>query len=84
MRQSKLYSELITPESVEKMTNKYHFKGHLGDQDFFTLIGMEHEDLFHILPCNWNRQLCTWCKYFPDSIISSFKIILFRNSLLLF
>ena len=49
MRQSKLYSELITPESVEKMTNKYHFKGHLGDQDFFTLIGIQELEATQIL-----------------------------------
>lgn len=60
MRESKLYQKLITPESVDELTQKYSFKGHLGDQDFFTLIGMEHEELFHVLPCTWNRQLCEW------------------------
>lgn len=60
MRSSDLYDQLVTPESVEKLTKKYHFKGHLGDQDFFSLIGMEHEHLFYVLPCTWNRQLCTW------------------------
>ncbi len=55
MRNSKLYAKLITSETVEKLTNKYHFKGHLGDQDFFSLIGMEYEHLFYVLPCTWNR-----------------------------
>ena len=55
MRESKLYDSLITPEAVDRLTKKYYFQGHLGDQDFFTLIGMEHEDLFYILPCTWNR-----------------------------
>ena len=55
MRNSKLYESLITPESVEKLTSKFYFKGHLGDQDFFTLVSMEYEQLFYILPCNWNR-----------------------------
>ena len=55
MRESSLYQSLITPELVDKFTEKYSFKGHLGDQDFFSLIGMEHEELFHILPCTWNR-----------------------------
>ncbi len=63
MRNSNLYSQLITPLSVETLTKKYYFKGHLGDQDFFTLIGMDHEELFYVLPCNWNRQLCTWCMF---------------------
>lgn len=60
MRQSKLYNQLLDPSEVQKLTEKYHFKGHLGDQDFFTMIGMEHAQLFHILDCVWNRQLCTW------------------------
>lgn len=60
MRNSELYKKLLTHESVEHLTQKYHFKGHLGDQDFFTLLGMEHEELFYVLPCQWNRQLCTW------------------------
>ncbi|KAM7106621.1 xyloside xylosyltransferase 1 [Ciconia maguari] len=60
MRQSKLYNELLEPAMVQKLTEKYHFKGHLGDQDFFTMVGMEHPELFHVLDCTWNRQLCTW------------------------
>ena len=60
MRHSELYQRMLEHEQVETLTKKYHFKGHLGDQDFFTLIGMEHEELFHVLPCNWNRQLCKW------------------------
>ncbi|XP_030071459.1 xyloside xylosyltransferase 1 isoform X2 [Microcaecilia unicolor] len=60
MRQSKLYNQLLEPSEVQRLTEKYHFRGHLGDQDFFTTIGMEHAELFHILDCVWNRQLCTW------------------------
>ncbi|XP_009466801.1 PREDICTED: xyloside xylosyltransferase 1 [Nipponia nippon] len=60
MRQSKLYNQLLEPAVVQKLTEKYHFKGHLGDQDFFTMVGMEHPELFHVLDCTWNRQLCTW------------------------
>ena len=60
MRKSEIYQNLITDEMVDKLTEKYHFKGHLGDQDFFSLIGMEHEELFYFLPCTWNRQLCKW------------------------
>lgn len=60
MRQSALYNQLLDAEKVRKLADKYHFKGHLGDQDFFTLIGMEHMELFHVLHCSYNRQLCTW------------------------
>ncbi|XP_050819891.1 xyloside xylosyltransferase 1 isoform X1 [Gopherus flavomarginatus] len=60
MRQSQLYNQLLEPDMVRQLTEKYHFKGHLGDQDFFTMIGMEHPELFHVLHCTWNRQLCSW------------------------
>ncbi|XP_071454102.1 xyloside xylosyltransferase 1-like [Hetaerina americana] len=46
--------------SVDSLVKKYLFKGHLGDQDFYTLLGAEYPELIHIIPCVWNRQLCTW------------------------
>lgn len=60
MRKSELYNSLLTAETVKALTEKYMFKGHLGDQDFYSLISLEHEELFHVLSCTWNRQLCTW------------------------
>ncbi|XP_029005075.1 xyloside xylosyltransferase 1 isoform X1 [Betta splendens] len=60
MRASVLYNQLLEPSNVAKLADQYRFRGHLGDQDFFTMIGMEHPDLFHSLACGWNRQLCTW------------------------
>ncbi|KAG9493984.1 xyloside xylosyltransferase 1 [Eleutherodactylus coqui] len=62
MRQSQLYNQLLEPNAVRLLAEKYHFKGHLGDQDFFSMIGMEHPELFYVLDCGWNRQLCTWWK----------------------
>ncbi|XP_053178290.1 xyloside xylosyltransferase 1 [Scomber japonicus] len=60
MRTSDLYNELLKPDHVAKLADQYRFRGHLGDQDFFTMIGMEHPELFYSLTCGWNRQLCTW------------------------
>ncbi|XP_063162271.1 xyloside xylosyltransferase 1 isoform X2 [Candoia aspera] len=60
MRQSALYNHLLEPAVVQRLASKFHFRGHLGDQDFFTLVGMEHPELFHVLDCTWNRQLCSW------------------------
>ncbi|KAF7664260.1 hypothetical protein LDENG_00182230 [Lucifuga dentata] len=60
MRASALYNRLLEPKNVAKLAEQYRFRGHLGDQDFFTLIGMEHPELFYTLACSWNRQLCTW------------------------
>ncbi|XP_021173929.2 xyloside xylosyltransferase 1 [Fundulus heteroclitus] len=60
MRASALYNQLLKPSNVAKLADQYCFRGHLGDQDFFTMIGMEHPELFYPLACGWNRQLCTW------------------------
>ncbi|XP_068612951.1 xyloside xylosyltransferase 1-like [Brachionichthys hirsutus] len=60
MRASALYNQLLDPSNVAKLAEQYHFRGHLGDQDFFTMIGMQHPELFYSLACGWNRQLCTW------------------------
>ncbi|XP_014290558.1 xyloside xylosyltransferase 1 [Halyomorpha halys] len=60
LRSSQLFQELLMEKSLDRLTKKYFFKGHLGDQDFYTLIGLEHLELLHLLDCGWNRQLCTW------------------------
>ncbi|KAJ7324556.1 hypothetical protein JRQ81_017576 [Phrynocephalus forsythii] len=60
MRRSELYNGLLEAGAVRRLADKFHFRGHLGDQDFFTLVGMEHPRLFYTLDCTWNRQLCTW------------------------
>ncbi|XP_003701127.1 xyloside xylosyltransferase [Megachile rotundata] len=60
LRNSSIYHEIVRNESVNSITEKYHFKGHLGDQDFYTLLGMERPELIHTIDCGWNKQLCTW------------------------
>lgn len=62
LRKSEIYYQLLTNSSLHNLTSNYEFKGHLGDQDFYTLVALEHPHLFHTLPCNWNRQLCQWWK----------------------
>ncbi|KAH8413697.1 hypothetical protein KR222_004107 [Zaprionus bogoriensis] len=62
IRDSKMYFELLSEYEVHKLVVKYSFKGHLGDQDFFTLLGYEYPNLIYRLDCIWNRQLCTWWK----------------------
>lgn len=59
MRASRLYNELLTYEKLAPICAKYGFKGSLGHQDFFTLVGMEYPELFFVLDCTWNRQLDT-------------------------
>uniref|UniRef100_A0A1B6G689 Xyloside xylosyltransferase 1 n=1 Tax=Cuerna arida TaxID=1464854 RepID=A0A1B6G689_9HEMI len=60
LRASAEYNHLLTPQAVRRLANKYSFKGHLGDQDWYTLVGMDRPHLLHLLPCGWNRQLCDW------------------------
>lgn len=62
IRKSKLYEDCLKPENVRRIAKKYYFKGHLGDQDFYTLLGYEFPSLIYRLDCIWNRQLCTWWK----------------------
>ncbi|EDW01927.1 xyloside xylosyltransferase 1 [Drosophila grimshawi] len=62
IRDSKTYIEMLTQFEVNRLVAKYSFKGHLGDQDFFTLLGYEYPNLIYRLDCVWNRQLCTWWK----------------------
>jgi lipopolysaccharide biosynthesis glycosyltransferase len=64
IRQSILFNNYLEkPYLIKELKTKYHFDHpHLGDQDFYSLLSFEHQDLFFILPCYWNRQLCTWWK----------------------
>lgn len=62
IKQSKLYEEYLKDINVNYITKKYSFKGHLGDQDYYTLLGYEFPNLIYRLDCIWNRQLCTWWK----------------------
>lgn len=62
IRDSKFYNDFLDEGKIEGLVKKYHFKGHLGDQDFFTLMSMDHPELFYYLDCVWNRQLCQWWK----------------------
>lgn len=60
IRKSNIYQNITSKRSVAKLVDKYKFKGHLGDQDFYTILGYEYPFLFKTLPCNFNRQLCVW------------------------
>ncbi|XP_071453542.1 xyloside xylosyltransferase 1-like [Hetaerina americana] len=44
--------------SVGNLVKKYSFVSNFGDQDFYTLLGVEYPELLHVIPCNWNQQLC--------------------------
>lgn len=61
IRSNVLYNQYLDdPVRLSLLANSYHFKGHLGDQDFYTLLSFEHPEWFFRLSCSWNRQLCRW------------------------
>lgn len=62
IRKSVEYSRILQKDTVQSLTNKYKFRGHLGDQDFYTLMGFEYPHLIQTLHCGFNRQLCVWWK----------------------
>lgn len=39
IRESQFFEDLLKCDYVKNVTKKYTFRGHLGDQDFFTLLG---------------------------------------------
>ncbi|XP_014675225.1 PREDICTED: xyloside xylosyltransferase 1-like [Priapulus caudatus] len=59
MSKSKKYQAAVAERNLRYLMRKYYFtKSHLGDQEVVTILGMEYPELFHTLPCTWNRQLC--------------------------
>lgn len=63
VRNSSTYRKFLSAEGVQFLVKKYSFRGNLGDQDFYSLLGWECPELFYVLPCTWNRQLCEWWRY---------------------
>eukprot|EP00730_Choanoeca_flexa_P013919 TRINITY_DN5876_c0_g1_i1.p1 TRINITY_DN5876_c0_g1~~TRINITY_DN5876_c0_g1_i1.p1 ORF type:complete len:354 (+),score=37.90 TRINITY_DN5876_c0_g1_i1:66-1127(+) len=60
MRQNPDYNQLLTSGRLTELAKVYGFHGHLGDQDIYTLLYIAHPEWFNVLPCGYNRQLCTW------------------------
>lgn len=63
VRNSSTYKKFLTASGVQWLVKKYSFGGHLGDQDFYSLLSWEFPELFYVLPCTWNRQLCEWWRH---------------------
>lgn len=63
MRESKLYNSLLNQDVIKHICQKYQFRGHLGDQDFYTVTAIDHRLLYYTISCGWNRQLCQWWRF---------------------
>ena len=58
MRRSELYKQILLSNKTKEYVEKYQFRGTLTEQDFFVLLDVEHRnELFYVIPCQWNRQL---------------------------
>ena len=59
----------LTDKYYSYLVNRFKVQGELvlGDQDFLSLLCFEHPELFRIIGCGWNRQLCMYYKKsFPE------------------
>ncbi|XP_023325649.1 uncharacterized protein LOC111699261 isoform X2 [Eurytemora carolleeae] len=56
MRENEVYNSFLTREKVNFLIQKFGFQISLAEQDFFTNLGFIHPELFHILPCTFNKQ----------------------------
>ena len=66
MRRSPLYNSYLERDRLVALITKYEWQGCIGYQDFFTLLGLEHPQLFRVLDCTWNRQLSLLQKFDRD------------------
>ena len=58
MRRSEMYGSLASFDGMERLAEKYGIELFLsGDQDWMTLLGWEMEDMIHLIPCQFNRQI---------------------------
>ncbi|MCL4120782.1 UNVERIFIED_CONTAM: hypothetical protein GTU68_027720 [Idotea baltica] len=60
MKKSPVINSYLSPATLKQKVDEYDFQGHLADQDLYTLIALDHPEIFYTLPCGWNRQLCQW------------------------
>ena len=56
MRVSKEYNKYISERRMVEMVERYELESTLAEQDWFTLLGWEKPELFHLLPCEYNLQ----------------------------
>ena len=56
MRKSEKFNSYLEPEVVDKLCDKFSFKGFIGDQDWWNLVVWDSPQLMHPLPCSFNFQ----------------------------
>ena len=49
---------IIITITITIIMTRYMFRGSVGDQDWLTMLGWERPHLFHVLGCEYNKQVC--------------------------
>ncbi|KAK2723200.1 hypothetical protein QYM36_001766 [Artemia franciscana] len=69
-RKSEEFNYRLTENGYKSLFEKYEIVSELGDQDFFTLLGAEHPNLFYVLDCSLNRQMDP--SFFSDRLFDKY------------
>ena len=73
------FSITITIKIITIIMPRYMFRGSVGDQDWLTMLGWERPHLFHVLGCEYNKQVripSPSCHHVVSNIMSSYHIIM--------
>jgi len=57
MRNSKEVDMFLNATNLDTLCDKFHFKGFIGDQDWWNIVVWERPDLYYNLDCSLNFQL---------------------------
>lgn len=61
MRESQLYNNETQLINMADLADEFEYDGFVGDQDWLTMLGWKHPDLFYMLPCQFNYQNINKC-----------------------
>lgn len=72
-RDAFIQDNYLTEKYYKYLVERFQVQGRLvlGDQDFLSLLFFEHPELFRVISCGWNRQLC---KYFKQEFGQVFDL----------
>jgi hypothetical protein len=56
MRSELRFTDQLNYEAMGRLVQEFHVSG-LAHQDWWTMLSWKRPDLFHVLPCSFNRQL---------------------------
>jgi hypothetical protein len=66
MRASEAYKSVTSSAEMRRLAEKYMIQGTLAEQDWLTMLGWEMEDMFYLLPCQFNVQITDYREEYKD------------------